>query len=209
MRKIVTAVVVLGLAAPVWAGPKDKTSETLINPDSIMGSSDWNNTTVATKVKSGKCKIKIQAKDATGVAGADLTCIAEADVRATSLGGGTDTYGNSVILSGAAESDGKIKISANLGAIGCGIQSEAISMNGTLKCYKIKTGTGVGEYDWKTQCAGAGMLPLDPNTVPGTEDVKGGAVVGLCQGLTANGGQRIPPPAVPVLAEQGSYQPLQ
>jgi hypothetical protein len=189
-----------------FAGPNDKTSETLINPDSITGNGSWNNTTVSTKVKSGKCKIQIAFKDATGIANDDMVCLAEADVRATSLGAGI--FGNSVVISGTVEADGKFKAKGNLGAIGCGILSEAVSFNGSMTCYQATVGTGVGEYDWSAECLASGMLPLAANVTPGTEDVNGGAVVGICQGLVNTGGQRIMPPSGTPLLVQGTYVPL-
>ena len=201
MRKIVLATAVaIAIAPAAWAGPKDKTSETLINPDAIAGSADWDNTAIATKVKSGKCKLQIQAKGATSLLNTPVICISEADVKATALGGGADFYGNSVVFAGAVSDKGKLKIKANLGSIGCGLLSTAINVNGSTKCYK----EDIANYDAATECTNAGMLWVAPNLV----DFKADGLVGLCQGLVAGSADRIIPPAAPLLAEQGSYQPL-
>jgi hypothetical protein len=207
MRKIAMATAaLLAFTGTAFAGPKDKTSETLVNPSSINGSAEWNNTTVSTKVKSGKCKLQIQFKDATGIAGDDIVCLGEADVLSATLGVGL--FGNSVVIQGTVEADGKFKAKANLGAIGCGILDTALAMNGGTRCYQATVGTGVGEYDWAAACSGAGMAPIGANVLPGTEDINGDAVVGICQGLVANAGQRINPPAANPLLVQGSYQPV-
>jgi len=192
------------LATPAWAGPKDKISETLVNPTSIAGGAGWDNKTISTKVKSGKCKMQIQAKGA----GAPLfnepvVCLAEADVLSASLPGGGPA-GNSVVVAGSFDDKGKLKIKGGMAAIGCGVLSEALALNGTTTCYLQDIGT----YDWKTACSNAGMLPIDPNILPGTEGEKAGAVVGLCQGVVQNGGQRIDPPGGTLLVVHGSYQPL-
>ncbi len=203
MRKVVFATAVaLAFSTAAWAGPKDKTSQTLVNPDSIAGSADWDNTAISTKEKSGKCKIQIQAKGATNLINEKVICIADGDVLASSLPGGMG--GNSVVLAGSFDDKGKLKIKGNLGAIGCGIQANALALNGGTTCYKQDIAT----YDWATACSNAGMFAVSINFLPGTEDVKPGAVVGLCQGINGAFGQRIDPPAGAVLSVQGSYQPL-
>jgi hypothetical protein len=183
---------VLAFGSPALAGPKDKTTETLVNPSSIAGGGGWDNTLIATKVKSGKCKIQIQAKDALALAGQDIICLAEANVRIGSLGG--NRFGNSVVLAGTVDANGKLKIKAKLGAIGCGSQSEALALDGSMTCYA----ESLGNYDAEANCP---YLWIPPDLV----NFKPDGLVGLCQGLAD--GQRITPPAQPILAEQGSYQP--
>ena len=203
MRKVVFATAVaLAFSTAAWAGPKDKTSETLVNPSSIAGSADWDNTAISTKVKSGKCKIQIQAKGATNLINQPVVCIAEADVLAASLPGGMG--GNSVVLAGSFDDKGGLKLKANLGAIGCGIQANALALNGSTTCYK----QDIAGYDWATACSAVPMFAVPINFLPGTEDIKPGALVGLCQGVNGAFGQRINPPAGAVLSVQGSYQPL-
>jgi hypothetical protein len=205
MRKIaVTVALSMLVGTQACAGPKDKTSETLVNPDSIAGSAEWDNKTVSTKVKSGKCKLQIQFKDALGVAGDDIVCLADGDVLSSFTG--PALVGNSVVIAGTVGADGKFKAKANLGAIGCGIIAEALAVNGGMRCYQATVGTGVGEYDWAAACSGVPMLPLAPNVLPGTADINGDAVVGICQGSSL--GQRLPGPPGGELVVQGSYQPL-
>ena len=204
MKKIAMVVAVgVAMGGVSWAGPKDKTSETLVNPESIAGNAAWSNLTVATKVKSNKCKTVLSAK--TKVLGdlveGPIVCMLEADVRAALLGAGF--YGNSVVIAGESLG-GKLVIKADLRSIGCGTQSEAMSINGTSRCYQVDPVA----YDWAGTCSGAGMLPLPPNVLPGTEGFNPGGVLGICQGAAAGAGQRIPAPAVPLLAEQGQYTPL-
>lgn len=197
------ALIILFPFSGALAGPKDKVSETLVNPSSIAGAGGWDNKVIKTKIKSGKCKIQIQAKGATGLINQPVVCLAEADVLSLSLPGGGPA-GNSVVLAGSFDEKGKLKIKGNLASIGCGIQGEALALNGTTTCYQ----QDIGSYDWQTACSNAGMLVLPPNILPGTEDEKARDVVGLCQGVVQNGGDRIGPPGGPLLAVQGSYQPL-
>ncbi len=204
MKKM-AIVVAFGVATAglAIAGPKDKVGEALVNPSSLLGDASWNNATVAGKVKSTKCKFQLSAKanPTTDLADGPVVCFAEADVYASALGSGL--FGNSVVLSGVAVG-GKLKIKGDLRAIGCGIQSASTAINGTTICF----GTDLTAFDWAAACAGGGMLPIAANLLPGTADVNAGGVAGVCQGTVAGGGQRIPRPPVPVLAEQGTHQPL-
>jgi len=201
---IVLAVSVAAVGA-AFAGPKDKIGEALVNPSSIGGSADWNNATVAGKVKSVKCKYQLiaKAKIPTDLADGPVVCFAEADVLSGFLG--PNPVGNSVVIAGEALG-GKLKMKGDLRAIGCGggLGSPALSTNGTTICF----GTDLVAFDWVAECSGAGMLPIASNILPGTGPFKPGSVVGVCQGSVGNGGERIPRPPVPVLAEQGTYQPL-
>jgi hypothetical protein len=199
MQQFVYAVAVtVVLSATAWAGPKDATQETLIDPSSIEGNGvTWDNRTVQTKVKAGKCKLQIQFKGTLpAIEGQTLICLASADVRASALPIGL--IGNSVVLTGTVES-GKLKMSANLAAIGCGVLSSAINVNGNTICYEEDP-----SYDPAAACAGAGML-----WVPPSAGFKPDSLAGLCQGFVDGAGERIPPPSSPKLAEQGAYQPLQ
>jgi len=193
----------VAMAGVTWAGPKDKTAETMVNPSSIAGSADWNNFTVATKVKSSKCKVVISAKTKVipDLVAGPVVCLLEADVRAAALGPGL--FGNSVVVAGNSL-DGKLLIKADLRSIGCGIQSDALALNGKTTCYQVDPVA----YNWSATCGGAGMLPVPPNLLAGTESFNPGGLLGLCQGGTAGAGERIPPPGVPILAEQGQLSPL-
>jgi hypothetical protein len=190
---IVVASLLLSVSA-ASAGPKDKSKQSLINSSALAGTVNWNNGTVTGTVKSGKCKAKIQFKDvAGGLVGDTITCITSADVRATSLGAGA--FGNSVVLQGVVEDNFKLKIGAKLSQIGCGTVSDAINFNSTVVCYEEDL-----SYDPATECGNAGMLWLPGDGSDG--------LLGLCQGLTANAGQRIPPPSSAVLCELGGFNPL-
>lgn len=201
--KRIALVLAMAVAASgaAWAGPKDKVGEALVNPSSLNGSPDWDNRTVAGKVKSSKCKFQVgvKANPAGDLTEGPVICFAEADVYAASLPPGL--HGNSVVLAGVSAA-GKVKIKADFRAIGCGLESPSTAINGTTVCFL----EDLANFDWQAECGGAGMLPIAANALPSTVGIKGGAVVGLCQGLGA--GARIPRPAVPVLAEQGSYQGL-
>jgi hypothetical protein len=184
---------VMAFGSPAFAGPKDKSQETLVNPDSIAGGGGWDNKVIATKVKSGKCKLQIQAKDATGLANTDVICLAEADVRIGIFPPGL--YGNSIVLAGTIDANGKLKIKANLAAVGCGGLSEALALNGSMTCYAET----LANYDGDANCPFGWIAPDLVN-------FNADSLVGLCQGGAE--GDRITPPAQPILAEQGSYQPL-
>jgi len=71
------------VASAAWAGPKDKTKETLVDPTSIAGNGvTWNNNTVQAGIKSGKCKIKIGIKDTlAAIEGDEIICLGCADVK--------------------------------------------------------------------------------------------------------------------------------
>jgi hypothetical protein len=204
MKKMAIVLAVsVAAAGAALAGPKDKVGESLVNPSSIAGSASWKNATVAGKVKSTQCKyqISVKANPTTDLADGPVVCFAEADVRSAFLG--PNPAGNSVVLAGEAL-DGKLKIKGDLRSIGCGgaLGSPAMSFNGTTICF----GTDLVSYDWMAACSGAGMAPILPNVLPGTEGFNAGSVVGICQGNVA--GARITRPPVPVLAEQGTYNPL-
>lgn len=191
----------VALATGAMAGPKDKVGEALVNP-SLNGNAAWNNATVAGKVKSTKCKYQVNAKadPATDLADGPVVCFAEADVFSPALG--PNPVGNSVVVAGAALG-GKLKMKGDLRAIGCGVLGAATAINGTTICF----GTDLATFDWMAACSGAGMVPIPANVLPGTQDANAGNIVGVCQGTVGNGGERIPRPPVPVLAEQGTYQP--
>ena len=184
------------------AGPKDKISEALVNPDALLGNASWNNATVASKVKSVKCKIQIGAKapSSSDLADGKVICISDAD---TLLDATADTTGNSLVMAGEAVG-GKLKLKGDTRSIGCGSLSAATVINALTTCYQ----EDIANYDAATECANAGMVWIPPNILPLTGGYNPGAVVGACQGTVANGGERIPAPAAPVLAITGSHQPL-
>lgn len=201
MRKLVVAVVAVALSAPAWAGPKDKIAETFIDPSSVNGGASWNNNTVTGKLKSGKCKIQIQFKDAlAAIEGEEIICISEADVRSDALPPGL--YGNSVIMAGTV-TDGKLKIKADLAGIGCGQVGNAIAINGSSKCYRADAVyTGANNLtNWEATClnAATNMAPL---VSTGSDNL-----LGLCQSFTDGAGERIDPPASALLAVQGLSSP--
>jgi hypothetical protein len=209
MKKLVVAVAALALALPAWAGPKDKVAETFADNTSVTGNGvSWNNATVTAKLKSGKCKIQIQFKDAlAAIEGEQIICIAEADVRTTSLPPGV--YGNSVVMAGTV-SGGKLKIKADLSQVGCGSLGDAVAFNGGATCYRADANytdpNDLNLGNWKQVClnAATAMAPLPSIGDPPLED----DLLGLCQSLNPAGGERIDPPASAVLAVQGSYQPI-
>ena len=200
MRRIFVGVMVGCLvASAAWAGPKDKSKETLIDSTSIIGNNTtWNNNTVQAGVKSGKCKIKIQFKDTLpGIEGDQIMCFGCADVRATSLpGGDANSYGNCAVLLGTV-TDGQLKMKADLSQVGCGVTSAAVAFNPSMTCYNEDL-----LYDFSAKCFAepGGALPLLGD---GSDDL-----VGVCQGAQANTGQRLDAPANGVLAVSGSSQPL-
>lgn len=184
------------------AGPKDKISETLINPDSLLGNASWNNATVASKVKSVKCKVQIGAKanPAGDLADGKVICISDAD---TILGGTPTTTGNSLVMAGEIVG-GKLKLKGDVRSIGCGSLSAATITNALTTCYQ----EDIANYDAATECGNAGMVWIPPGVLPTTDAYNPGNVVGACQGTVANGMERIPAPVAPVLAITGSYSPI-
>jgi hypothetical protein len=190
---IVASLLLLSVSA-AFAGPKDKSKQSLINSSALGGTANWNNATASGSVKSGKCKIKLQFKDAAAsLVGDVITCIASADVRATSLG--ASTFGNSVVLQGTVEDNFKLKMGAKLAQIGCGVLSDAINFNSSIECYEQDLA-----YDPQTECGGNSML-----WIPGDGS---DSLLGVCQGTLPNVSQRIPPPASAKLCELGGLNPL-
>jgi hypothetical protein len=198
MRTIaVTLALTLAFGSVALAGPKDKSQETLIDGSSINGNgTTWDNRTVSTKVKTGKCKMQIQFKDAkAAIEGQNVICLGEADVIADLLP--PPGAGNSVVTRGVV-SGGKLKIKGNMAAVGCGQISDAINFNATTTCYEEDP-----NYNPEVECANSSMLWIQA-PLPG---YKPDSLEGLCQGLVF--GDRINPPSSPVLATQGALQPLQ
>lgn len=195
-----TTVFALAVACFALAGPKDKSQESLIDNSSIDGNgTTWDNTTVTGKVKTGKCKMQIQFKNAkAGIEEQNVICLGEADVIADLLP--PPGAGNSIVTRGVV-SGGKLKIKGNMAAVGCGQISDAINFNATTTCYQEDP-----NYHPDIECPASGafgMLWIEA-PLPG---FKPDSVEGLCQGLVL--GDRINPPSSPVLAVQGASQPLQ
>jgi len=186
-------------AGMALAGPKDKISETLINPDSLTGNGSWNNATVASKVKSVKCKVQVGAKanPPGDLADGPIICISDAD---TILGVTPNTTGNSLVMAGEIVG-GKLKLKGDTRAIGCGSLAQAAITNALTTCYS----EDIMNYDAAAECLGAGMLWIPNTFVPAYNP---GNIVGACQGTVPNGEERIPAPLAPVLAITGSFQPL-
>lgn len=206
MRRIfAVAVIACLIASTAWAGPKDKVKEALIQGTSIHGTGNWNNDTVSAGYKSGKCKIKIAFKDTlAAIEGDEIVCLAGADVRATSLGGGTNTFGNTAILKGIV-TDGQLKMKGDLSVVGCGNASDSIAINGTMTCYNEDLAYAPDLPTITAKCSampgGGGLLLV------GNAFFDGDNLVGVCQGSQANGGQRIGAPANGVLVVQGISVP--
>jgi len=207
--------------AQVSSAGGDKTAEAFVDPSSLAGGANGFTNILSTggtssgKSKSGKCLLQLQFKGLAGFAdGALLICIAEADVRASALGGGVNTFGNSVVFRAEVKSGGA-KSKGDLKKIGCG-SSDAIALNGFLRCYEPDADysnpddTAPGT-NWEEECLSAGMAPApNPSVAPPAIDpgpAKDG-LLGLCQGFLANGGERIPAPPTGLIAEQGSSNPM-
>jgi hypothetical protein len=216
---LAVASLVLSGAQVSWAGG-DKTAEAFVDPSSLGGGANGFTNILSTggtssgTTKSGSCLLQVQLKGLTGFAdGAVLICIAEADVRAAALGGGANTFGNSVVLRASVKAGGA-KLKADLKKVGCG-SSDVIALNGFTSCYEPDADysnvddTAAGT-NWEEACLGAGMAPVaNPSVAPPAIDpgpVKDG-LLGLCQGFAPNAGERIPRPATGLIAEQGSSSP--
>jgi hypothetical protein len=185
----------LALGSVALAGPKDKTQEALINPTDVAGNASWDNTVVATKVKTGKCKVQIQFKDASGVEGQEVICLGEADVISSTLA--PPGAGNGVVMKGIV-SGGKLKIKGKMTGVGCGSEA-AITLNSAVTCYEEDP-----TYDPAVACASMPGLWVPQGSIV---EVKPDSIVGLCQGVTL--GARIAPPASPLLAVQGMLSQAQ
>jgi hypothetical protein len=201
MRKANWLVVAAFVMAGNAALAADKSIEAFVDPSSVVGGlNGFTNQEVSTgKSKAGKCKMVIKFGGLAGFAAGDkLICIAGADVRAT-LGLPPGLVGNSVVVHVVADGFGAAKGKANLTNIGCGTISDAISINGSLVCYKPDL-----SYNPPAACAGAipPMLWVPPTTTPTDQ------LVGLCQGFVAGAGERLPPPTSGVVAQQGLSSPM-
>lgn len=196
MKKIaLTTALTLALAGVAFAGAKDKNSLALVNGSSLAGSVEWDNTEIATKTKYGACKQQIQFKSKAGaLEGQDIVCISSGDTY-TSL---ALNAGNSLVMRGTM-TDGKLKMKADLRAIGCGILAQTTTINSEMVCY---TDSG---WDGATECTGQGGLWIAPNAQAGTEKFKPADLEGLCQGFAF--GFRLVPPGGTYLAEVGVYTP--
>jgi hypothetical protein len=196
---VITTALTLGLASLALAGPKDKTSETLVDPNGVDGTANvWSNSTVKAIVKTGGCKLKIQVKGAgSGIEGQEVICLTEADVVIDVIFPPPGA-GNSLVTQDTV-SDGKLKIKANLAAVGCGLLN-ALALNASTTCYQEDP-----NYDPEVACGAAGMGWLAPGDLGG--DFKEDSLRGLCQGASFD--DRIDPPASPVLAVRGALQPTE
>lgn len=205
MKKIalLAAAGLIATSSVVWAGAKDKTSNTLVD---LNGEGVINNLTAKTKIKSGGCKLQIQAQTVNLAEGQMVICIAEADVNdgntLASLGG------NGAILTGEAKA-GKLKIKADLSEVliagnGCG-GLEALQSNGNVRCYlddpTYRSDTP-GPGTWRNACAS--VPPSLQSGAPSESTLKVNStvpvVVGICQML---GGGQIPGPSSTLWAVQG------
>lgn len=212
MKSIIVTVLVLGLGSAALAGG-DKTSETCVDISSLNGGSNgFVNGSSSSKIKSGGCKLQVQLKGLSGISDGDiLICLGEADVRATALPPGA--FGNSVVLRGVAKA-GSLKMKADLAAIGCGAAGvTAINWNGNLKCYKpdaTYTDVTNDAANWKATClaSGTNMVPLpNPGLDVANDDPVKVNLLGLCQGFTADAGERINPPTSGEICRQGQTNP--
>lgn len=216
MRKflvLAAATVMLGSAQISWAGG-DANSEAFVDPSSIAGGANGFTNIISSggtssgKSKAGKCLLQIQFKGISGYAdGTQLICIAEADVRASALPAGL--YGNSIVLRGVFKAGGA-KFKADLKKVGCG-SADAIAIKGYMKCYAPNaayTDTSSPGTNWQAACSAAGMIAIpNPSLSPVDPGPAKDSLLGLCQGLAANAGQRINPPASGLVAEQGQSNP--
>jgi hypothetical protein len=205
MTKIATATgMALLLAAPVFAGPKDKGQFTMIGPQALAGNATVNNTATAISVKSKGCKLQFGFKGLVGTTDGDvIICIADADVIAPAGGINPPGGGNSVIMTGETKG-GNMKIKADLTEIGCGTTS-AVNYNGNLRCYLDDPAYRPPMGTWQTACTAVGSVPIPG---PGLSQLKvndtQNVVVGLCQNF-ATVGARINAPASALIAVQGAY----
>jgi len=218
MRRLLVlaaASLMLSSAQVSFAGG-DANSEAFVDPSSIAGGANGFTNIISTggsssgKSKGGKCLLQVQFKGITGYAdGTQLICIAEADVRASALPAGL--YGNSIVLRGAFKSGG-VKMKADLKKVACG-SADAIAINGYITCYApdadyTNTDDGAPGTNWEEACLAAGMVPIaNPSLSPVDPGPAKDALLGLCQGLGANLGQRINPPPTGIVAEQGQSNP--
>jgi hypothetical protein len=204
MRKIVimTAVALI-CAGPAFAGPKDKSANTLIGPQALAGNATVANSTTAFGYKSAGCKVQLQAKGLLGTTdGEIIMCIAEADVISPPSIGAPGA-GNGVLLLGEVKKGG-LKIKADLHDVLCG-SGAAIQFNGNMRCYKDDLAYRTG--GWVTACTSvAGSIPI-PNQNPDPVKLKvndtENVVVGICQNLTTLGA-RLPAPSSTLIAVQGA-----
>jgi len=208
MKKL-AVIVAMGLAcaSPALAGPKDKSANTLIGPQSFTGNATVNNQTTTFGYKSKGCSVQIAAKGLSGTADGDIImCIADADVVSPPVinapGGG-----NGVLLLGEVKK-GALKIKADLTEDLCG-STAAIQFNGNMRCFLDDLAFRTG--GWQTACTSVGSLPIpnqsmDPTKlkVNNTENV----VVGLCQNTTTPG-VRLPAPSSALIAVQGALVNVQ
>ena len=210
MKKIAIVVSVLfAFSAPVLAGPKDKSSQTLIDID---GAGVIDNNLTKTQIKSKGCTLQIKMKPTTGLNDGDVViCIASADIRSAINGG------NSVVITGEAKA-GQVKIKADLSEVvlagnSCG-SVVTDQFNGSLDCYlddQTYRTTGVAG-NWEDACAGGKGPNLNPDakTLKTALDGNGDpqkVVVGICQGVVD--GFRITPPPTQRFAVTGGRVQIQ
>lgn len=182
--------------APAAAGPRDRTLEALVSVDGVLGSASWDNRAVKALVKFARCRHRIVVRRAPALAGQPVVCLVGSDAFLSILPGGA--LGTTVVFSGAFDARGKLRLVADLRSIGCGSVTETLSLNRSFDCYA----TDVDAYDPAATCGAAGMLWVAPDPAAAPD-----ALVGVCQALSPGTGERMPPPAAPLLAADGVFLP--
>lgn len=193
------------LVSPVWAGDKDKSSNTVVD---INATGVINNTTAKTKIASTKpCALKVQMQTVSLPDATPVICIADADLL-------SPAGGNGVVIVGEVKA-GKVNFKADLSevdvlGIGCG-GAEAIAYNSGVRCF-LDDPTYRGDANvpgsWRADCAGIpGTLA---SGAPGATKLKENAtqsiVAGICQSFTL--GARLTGPATAEFARTGSRTPI-
>ncbi len=183
-------------ASSTAAGRRDRTLESLVSVEGVLGSPSWDNREVRALAKFGRCGHRIVVRRAPALALQPIVCLVGSDAFLSILPGGA--FGTTVVFAGAFDSRGKLRLRADLRSIGCGAVTETLSLNRSFSCYA----TDVGSYDPASACGAAGMLWVAPDPSAPAD-----ALVGICQALSPGTGERLPPPAAPLVAADGLFLP--
>ena len=170
----------------------------LVNPDSAVGNSVWNNDEVDASFQLNKCrtKISIKANESTGLPGKNIVCILSGN---TYTSFGVTNSGNSTVYRGTVDATkGKMVAKADDRAIGCGLTTAASTTSPQIKCYE--------DSGWSAslRCLNLGGAGVPTNILPNTSRYNAGALVGTCSGATI-GFEMTPPSGSDTVLAQGGY----
>jgi len=196
MKKSIYFALLLSLSFPLSAHA-DRIVSSLTNPDSLSGSSAWDNTRVKGTVIDNRCRktISINSHGAPGLRGMNVVCLSTQD---TVIPTSPTVYGSTTtVLRGTADATkGNLVMKADERSIDCG-RTPSLSINYSMTCYEDTGWTPA------TRCLEEGGFWIPANFLPGTSKYRKGNLLGVCSSMPA--GTAMTPPDGTLLAQYGYY----